>query len=87
MVSSLLLLECRVEFDYEANEEDELTIKKGEIIRNVVPKMDGWYEGNLNGKVGVFPDNFVKIMEKSTPEPPKAKPSEVVMRNNPNSLR
>jgi hypothetical protein len=22
----------------------------------------GWWKGELNGKVGVFPDNFVEIM-------------------------
>lgn len=44
--------ECRVEFDYVAQEQDELSIKKGDIIKNVVTKMDGWYEGTLNGKTG-----------------------------------
>lgn len=23
----------------------------------------GWWKGELNGKVGVFPDNFVEIMK------------------------
>ncbi|ODN00326.1 SH3 domain-containing kinase-binding protein 1 [Orchesella cincta] len=83
-------MECRVEFDYVAQEPDELTIKKGEIIKNVVSKMDGWFEGTLRGKTGVFPDNFVKLVEKPIPEPleKSGKPSEVVvLRNNPNSAR
>ncbi|GAA55507.1 CD2-associated protein, partial [Clonorchis sinensis] len=49
-----------VEFDYVAEETDELTIRKGNIIRDVSQFEDGWYIGNLNGKIGVFPDNFVK---------------------------
>lgn len=54
-------LECRVEYDYQAQEPDELTLKKGDIIKDVVTKMDGWWEGTLGGKRGMFPDNFVKV--------------------------
>ena len=52
-----------VEFDYIAQNPDELTIKKGDRIRNVVPKEEGWFEGELlgTGQRGVFPDNFVKV--------------------------
>lgn len=77
-----------MEFDYVAQEPDELTIKKGDIIKNVQSKMDGWYEGTLRGKTGVFPDNFVKLVEKPAPEQ-KAPSQEqvVVMRNNPSSAR
>ena len=50
-----------VEFEYEAKEDDELTLSVGEIITNVVKVTDGWCEGFLNGKKGVFPDNFVKV--------------------------
>lgn len=53
--------EVLVQFDYIAQEIDELSIKKGDIIKDVVPKEDGWYEGILNGKRGVFPDNFVTV--------------------------
>jgi hypothetical protein len=58
-------MEVLVEYDYQAQNPDELTIKKGERIRNVVQKEDGWFEGELNNKVGVFPDNFVKIVKSS----------------------
>jgi len=50
-----------VEFDYEAKEEDELTLNVGDIITHVVKVTDGWCEGSLNGKKGMFPDNFVKV--------------------------
>ena len=60
-------MEVLVEFDYAAQNSDELTIKKGDRIRNVVRKEDGWYEGELvsNGRRGVFPDNFVKPIKQS----------------------
>jgi len=51
-----------VEFDYKAEEEDELTLTKGDRITGVETKHDGWWEGTLNGKRGLFPDNFVKVI-------------------------
>lgn len=51
-----------VEYDYDAVHDDELTIRVGEIIRNVKRlEEEGWLEGELNGKRGMFPDNFVKV--------------------------
>ena len=49
-----------VQYDYDAQNSDELTIRVGDIIRNCKPVEDGWMEGKLNGKQGIFPDNFVK---------------------------
>ncbi|KAJ8315331.1 hypothetical protein KUTeg_007481 [Tegillarca granosa] len=53
------MVECLVEFDYDAEQEDELTIRVGDIIKNVKQEEGGWWEGELNGKKGLFPDNFV----------------------------
>ena len=50
-----------MEYEYIAQEEDELTIKPGEVISNVIKHDGGWWEGELNGKKGMFPDNFVKV--------------------------
>ena len=50
-----------VEYEYTAKEEDELSLKLGDIITNVAKLDGGWWEGNLNGKRGMFPDNFVKV--------------------------
>lgn len=54
-----------VEYDYDAVHEDELTLQVGDLIKNV-KKLDeeGWMEGELNGKRGAFPDNFVKEVKK-----------------------
>lgn len=54
-------MEVLVEHEYVATEQDELTIKPGDIITNVDKLSDGWWEGTLNGKRGLFPDNFVKV--------------------------
>lgn len=56
-------MEVLVEYDYQAQNPDELSIKKGDRIRNVLRKEEGWYEGEMlsTGRRGVFPDNFVKV--------------------------
>ncbi|KAH3700037.1 hypothetical protein DPMN_075003 [Dreissena polymorpha] len=54
------LVEVEVEFPYTAEQPDELTIKVGDVIKNVVMEDRGWWEGELNGKKGMFPDIFVK---------------------------
>ncbi|VTJ69692.1 Hypothetical predicted protein [Marmota monax] len=56
-----------VEYDYDAVHDDELTIRVGEIIRNVKKlQEEGWLEGELNGRRGMFPDNFVKEIKRDT---------------------
>ncbi|XP_017786503.1 PREDICTED: SH3 domain-containing kinase-binding protein 1-like [Nicrophorus vespilloides] len=59
-------MEAIVEHDYVAKEPDELTIKQGDIIRDVINKQAGWCEGTLKDRKGLFPDNFVKLMHKVT---------------------
>ena len=50
-----------MEFDYDAEQEDELTLRVGDVIRNVTTAEGGWWEGELKGRKGMFPDNFVKV--------------------------
>ncbi|XP_048453292.1 CD2-associated protein isoform X2 [Rhincodon typus] len=60
-------MEVTVEYDYEALQDDELTLRVGDLIRNVRKlEEEGWCEGELNGKRGLFPDNFVKEVKKDT---------------------
>uniref|UniRef100_UPI00358DDCED SH3 domain-containing kinase-binding protein 1-like isoform X2 n=1 Tax=Myxine glutinosa TaxID=7769 RepID=UPI00358DDCED len=54
------MVEVLVEFEYEARQDDELTIHPGDLICNVRKDLGGWWEGELRGRRGVFPDNFVK---------------------------
>lgn len=47
-------------YDYEAQQDDELSITPGERIQ-VTQKIDAdWWEGNLDGKIGIFPANYVE---------------------------
>ncbi|XP_051999541.1 SH3 domain-containing kinase-binding protein 1-like isoform X2 [Xyrauchen texanus] len=55
---------CRAMFDYTAVTEDELSLKKGDVITimNKATEDEGWWEGELNGRRGFFPDNFVMVI-------------------------
>ena len=48
-------------FDYDAVRDDELTLQRGTQVQvlNVDSGDDGWWMGRANGKVGIFPSNFV----------------------------
>ena len=50
-----------MQFDYNAEAEDELTLKVGDVLTNIKKVEEGWCQGVLNGKTGMFPDNFVKV--------------------------
>lgn len=68
--------QCKVLFPYEAQNEDELTIKEGDII-NIITKDcadAGWWKGEIGGRQGVFPDNFVKLLEVEKERPKKPPP-------------
>lgn len=52
---------CKVLFPYPPSNEDELELKEGDIISIINRELPdkGWWKGELRGKIGVFPDNFV----------------------------
>lgn len=54
-------VEAVVEFDYEAQQDDELSLTVGDIIVNIRRDDGGWWEGELGGRRGLFPDNFVRV--------------------------
>ncbi|XP_048007468.1 LOW QUALITY PROTEIN: CD2-associated protein-like [Leguminivora glycinivorella] len=52
---------CVANYAYEASEPDELTIRPGEVLRDVERLPGGWWRGELRGRRGMFPDNFVSV--------------------------
>ncbi|XP_045911247.1 SH3 domain-containing kinase-binding protein 1 [Micropterus dolomieu] len=60
------MVEAVVEFDYEAQQDDELSLTVGDIIVNIRRDDGGWWEGELGGRRGLFPDNFVREIKKET---------------------
>ncbi|XP_078147430.1 SH3 domain-containing kinase-binding protein 1 isoform X2 [Centroberyx gerrardi] len=58
------MVEAVVEFDYEAQQDDELSLTVGDVIVNIRRDEGGWWEGELGGRRGLFPDNFVREIKK-----------------------
>lgn len=53
-----------VEFDYQKAEENELALKEGEYIVNIEMVDEDWWMGqNLRGDSGLFPSNYVNLVE------------------------
>ena len=59
-----------------AEQEDELTLAVGDIITDVEQDDGGWWRGNLNGKSGVFPENFVSMVNGSGSQTAAAPPTD-----------
>uniref|UniRef100_A0A182FFG9 FCH and double SH3 domains protein 2 n=2 Tax=Anopheles albimanus TaxID=7167 RepID=A0A182FFG9_ANOAL len=57
-------LYCVALYDYDATAEDELTFEEGQIIKLITKSPhgvdDGWWEGELMGKIGNFPSLVVE---------------------------
>ncbi|NXN77546.1 SH3K1 protein, partial [Bombycilla garrulus] len=82
------LVEAIVEFDYKAQHDDELTITVGDIITNIKKDDGGWWEGQLKGRRGLFPDNFVREIKKdmkkeNTANKPPEKPINEISNGSP----
>merc|ERR1719458_563400 len=56
--------QCLVLFPYTAQNEDELTLEEGQTIQIISREVEdkGWWKGEVDGRTGVFPDNFVKLI-------------------------
>ncbi|KAK9500523.1 hypothetical protein O3M35_001771 [Rhynocoris fuscipes] len=51
---------CKALYNYTANLYDELTLNPGDIINIHDKQPDGWWLGELNGVVGIFPATYVE---------------------------
>ncbi|CAF5169296.1 unnamed protein product, partial [Rotaria magnacalcarata] len=54
-----ILFQVKVAYGYTPIHDDELTINPNDIINVTRLVEEGWYEGMINGKVGLFPSNYV----------------------------
>ena len=57
-------------FPYTAQNEDELSLQEGQLITIITKDCEdkGWWKGEIEGKVGLFPDNFVERVSQDTSE-------------------
>ena len=61
---------CVALFDYEGEEEDELTFSQGDVIALLELIGQDWGRGQIHGRIGIFPLNFAEVVE-----PPEEKPT------------
>ncbi|XP_064217936.1 rho guanine nucleotide exchange factor 7 isoform X4 [Aotus nancymaae] len=66
-------LVVRAKFNFQQNNEDELSFSKGDVIHVTRVEEGGWWEGTLNGRTGWFPSNYVREIKASEkPVSPKS---------------
>ncbi|XP_005996408.1 SH3 domain-containing protein 19 isoform X2 [Latimeria chalumnae] len=58
---------CRARFDFESDQADELSFSEGDIIKLKEYLNEEWAEGEMNGRTGIFPINFVEVIEDLPP--------------------
>lgn len=56
------IAKCRAIYVYTPNLPDELTLKPGDILKVYRQQDDGWWLGECNGNVGIFPATYVEIV-------------------------
>lgn len=59
-------------YEYDAQETTELSFKPGDVIK-VTAQEDEWWTGELKGKTGQFPSNFVGELQPLGAKPPERK--------------
>lgn len=62
LLAKTLIEWAKVTFDYEPENPDELKLTVGDILIVINKEEEGWWEGDLNGKTGMFPSNFVELL-------------------------
>ena len=57
-----------VQYDYEKAEDNELELKEGEYVTNIEMVDEDWWMGqNPHGETGLFPSNYVELVEDDAP--------------------
>ncbi len=72
-------------FDYEAANDDELTLHRGVQVKVLskdakISGDEGWWTGEVDNRVGIFPSNFVtkpEVVDQVSPEGHENRPFEV----------
>lgn len=54
---------CKSLYDYTPNLPDELTLHVGDVISVYRKQDDGWWIGECNGSVGIFPATYVEALK------------------------
>lgn len=49
-------------YDFEAENESEISFRERDIIQLVSQVDENWFEGSAHGRTGYFPINYVKVL-------------------------
>ncbi len=52
----------RAKFNFDATSDKQLSLKAGDIISVVEKHASGWFKGECNGAVGLFPSNYTEVV-------------------------
>jgi hypothetical protein len=67
-----------IQYDYEKAEDNELELVEGEYVTNIEMVDDDWWMGtNQKGESGLFPSNYVELVEEEAPAPVSHAPEPV----------
>ncbi|KAJ6624893.1 SH3 domain-containing protein [Mycena sp. CBHHK59/15] len=62
-------------YDYDAAEDNEMNLVEGELIEQVEEIDEGWWSGiGPGGKSGLFPANYVELIEGAPQQEPEPEP-------------
>ena len=53
---------ARVLYDFAGEDADELPLREGQKVRVTRQHESGWWTGEINGRVGMFPANYVELL-------------------------
>lgn len=62
LLSSQHKIYAIVRCNYSSDNHNDLTISRGELIEIINQHPSGWWEGECNGRRGLFPMNFVEVI-------------------------
>ncbi|XP_050664255.1 sorbin and SH3 domain-containing protein 1 isoform X10 [Leptidea sinapis] len=65
---------ARAKFDFTAQTNLELPLKKGEVVVLTRRIDHNWWEGRLGNKMGIFPDSYVTVIQEPSQNKPEARP-------------
>nr|XP_049694828.1 sorbin and SH3 domain-containing protein 1 isoform X11 [Helicoverpa armigera] len=65
---------ARAKFDFTAQTNLELPLKKGEVVVLTRRIDQNWWEGRNGSKTGIFPDSYVTILQEPSPSKPDPQP-------------
>jgi len=49
-------------YDFEAENDSELSFREGDVIKLISQVDENWYEGTLRSQTGYFPISYVKVL-------------------------